>query len=423
MKREQNPERMDFLALFALQEYVRLSHDSKPLDRIQECAMGLRTQIKLGRIAGIEIGLHYSWFLIAILIAFSLAAHFHSARPEWNQSVVWGAAIITAVLFFAALLLHELAHSIVAKSRGLRVRAITLFALGGVSQIESDARDAKSEFWIAIVGPLASVLIGIIFISVARLSGWTPGTEALTPIIGVLLWLGYINIALAGFNMIPGYPLDGGRILRSVLWWLSGNMQRATRWASQVGQGVAFLFILFGLFRFFVGANFGGLWLAFIGWFLLDAARSSYLEAELIAGLRDRRVGDLMERDCATVEGYVSLRDFVDQYLLHTGSRCFVVVQNKQVAGLVTPNEVKAVNRDDWARTSVQKVMRPLSQLRTVAPNMPVVKALELMTRENINQLPVISDGKLEGIFSRGRVMRFLQVYSGMGEEPRDVAA
>jgi len=383
----------------------------------------LRSQIKLGRIAGIEVGLHYSWLLIAILIAFSLAAHFHAVNRTWSNSTVWGAAVITAVLFFAALLVHELAHSIVARSRGLNVRAITLFALGGVSQIESEAPDAKSEFWIAIIGPLTSVVIGVVFISVARLSGWTPRTEPVTPAVAVLLWLGYINIALAGFNMIPGYPLDGGRILRSILWWINGSVQRATQWAAKVGQTVAFVFILFGLFRFFVGANFGGLWLAFIGWFLLDAARSSYLEAGLIAGLRERRVGDLMERDCTTVESYINLRDFVDHYLLHTGSRCFVVLQNQHFAGLVTPEEVKKVNRDEWAQTSVQRIMRPLDQLRSVTPDVPVVKALEIMSRENISQLPVISGGKLEGIFSRGRVARFLQVYSGLGEESKDVAA
>ncbi len=383
----------------------------------------MRSQINLGRIGGIEIGLHYSWFLIAILIAFSLAAHFHSAKPEWSVTVVWAAAAITAVLFFSALLLHELAHSIVAKSRGLRVRAITLFALGGVSQIESEASDAKSEFWIAIVGPLTSIVIGLIFISAARLSGWLPGTEPATPTLAVLLWLGYINIALAGFNMIPGYPLDGGRVLRAIAWWITGNAERATRAAAQVGQGVAFLFILFGLFRFFVGANFGGLWLAFIGWFLLDAARSSYVQVGLIAGLRDRRVADVMERDCATVEGYLSLRDFVDEYLLHSASRCFLVVQDKHVIGLITPNEARQVSRESWPQTSVQSVMRPLSQLRTVPPEMPALKALELMGRENVSQLAVVSKGTLQGIFSRAQVLRFLQIYSGIGQESRDVAA
>lgn len=171
----------------------------------------MHSQIKLGRIAGIQIGLHYSWFIIALLIAFSLASHFHAVRPEWNVALVWTCAIVTSIFFFVALLLHELAHSIVAKSRGLRVRAITLFALGGVSQIESEAADAKSEFWIAIVGPLTSLLIGAVLVAGVRFSGGFHGAEPANPIVAVALWLGYINIALAVFNMIPGYPLDGGR--------------------------------------------------------------------------------------------------------------------------------------------------------------------------------------------------------------------
>jgi Zn-dependent protease/predicted transcriptional regulator len=384
----------------------------------------VRSQIKLGRIAGIDIGLHYSWFIIAVLIAFSLAAHFQSVSPEWNTTVLWTAAAITAVLFFATLLLHELAHSLVAKSRGLRVRAITLFALGGVSQIESEASDAKSEFWIAIVGPLTSLILGYLFIAVARVAGWQTGTEPASPLAAVVLWLGYINLALAGFNMIPGYPLDGGRVLRSLLWWISGSAERATRWAAQIGQGVAFLFILFGLFRLFVGANFGGLWLAFIGWFLLDASRSSYVQVGLMADLRDRRVADIMERDCATVPGYLNLRDFVDEYLLHSASRCFLVTHDNHVVGLVTPGETRKVPRETWPQTSVQSVMRPLDQMRTVSPDMPAVKALELMARENVSQLAVVSGEKLQGIFSQGQVLRFLQLYSGVGtESSRGLAA
>lgn len=248
----------------------------------------MQAQVKLGRIAGISIGLHYSWFIIALLITLSLADHFHTVTPPWSRTVVWLAAIVTGVLFFVALLLHELAHSLLAKARGLRVRAITLFALGGVSQIESEASDAKSEFWIAIVGPLTSVAIGLVCLGIARLTGWLPGTEPAVPALAVLLWLGYINIMLAAFNMIPGYPLDGGRVLRALIWWITKNADRSTQLASQVGQGVAFIFILLGLYRFFVGANFGGLWIAFIGWFLLDAARGSYAQVTVITGLRGR---------------------------------------------------------------------------------------------------------------------------------------
>ena len=219
----------------------------------------MRSQIKLGRIGGIEIGLHYSWFVIALLIAFSLAAHFRSINPVWSPVSIWAAALITCVLFFVTLLLHELAHSLVARSRGLTVRAITLFALGGVSQIESEAPDAKSEFWIAIVGPLTSFLIGVLCIGLAAALGWTPGREPRTPVPAVLVWLGYINVGLAAFNMIPGYPLDGGRVLRAIAWWITHSMERATRIAATSGQVVAFLITVYGIYRFFVGASFGGL--------------------------------------------------------------------------------------------------------------------------------------------------------------------
>jgi Zn-dependent protease/CBS domain-containing protein len=375
----------------------------------------MKSQIMLGRIAGISIGLNYSWFIIALLIALSLVQHFRAVAPQWSNPVVWIAAIITGLLFFAALLLHELAHSLVAKARGLRVLAITLFALGGVSQIESEASDAKSEFSIAIVGPVTSLVIGLLLLGAAWLTGWKPATEPSTPVVSVLVWLGYINIMLAAFNMIPGYPLDGGRVLRAVIWWVTRNADRSTKIAAQVGQAVAFLFILSGLYRFFLGANFGGLWFAFIGWFLLDASRSSYVQVELMAGLRGRRVADIMDRDYATVESHLSLQDFVYQYVLKTGHRCFVVVQNDKVSGLITTHEVKTVARDDWPETSVQSVMRPLARLRVVAPDTSAIQALELLSREDLNQLPVISDGHLEGIFSRGRVLRFLRTQSELG--------
>lgn len=374
----------------------------------------MRSQIKLGHISGIEIGLHYSWLIIALLISFSLAAHFHSVRPDWNMGLTWTAAILTSIFFFVTLLLHELAHSIVAKSRGLRVRAITLFALGGVSQIESEAPDAKSEFWIAIVGPLMSLIIGGILIAIARLTG-SGVSKPSSPVDAVLLWLGYINLALAAFNMIPGYPLDGGRVMRAIVWWITHNADKATRIASQVGQVVAFLFILYGVFRFFVGANVAGLWMAFIGRFLLDAARSSYMQVSLAAGLRDRHVADIMERDCPAVPGYLSLRDFVDVHLLHTHSACFLVMQDHQPVGLITAGEAKRVSRDQWEQTSVQSIMRPLNSLPSVTPEMPVLKAMELMSREHVNELAVVSNGHFEGIFSRLQVLRFLHVYSGLG--------
>jgi Zn-dependent protease/predicted transcriptional regulator len=369
----------------------------------------MHAQIRLGRIAGISIGLHYSWFIIAFLITLSLIGRFSAVTPKWSSATVWSAAIVTGLLFFVALLLHELAHSLLAKSRGLRVRAITLFALGGVSQIESEAPDAKSEFWIAIVGPLASLVIGIVCLLLARSTGWILNSEPRTPISAVLVWLGYINLMLAAFNLVPGYPLDGGRVLRALIWWNTHSIDRSTRIAARVGQVVAFLFIFLGLYQFFLGKNFGGLWLAFIGWFLLDASRSSYAQVEIIEGIRDRRVSDIMDHDFSAVEAHLSLQDFVHRYLLASGRRCFVVVQDNNLTGLITTKEVSGVERDRWPQTSVQSVMRPLSQLRTVMPDTPAIRALEIMSREDINQLPVVSDGQLVGLFSRSSVMGFLR--------------
>ncbi|HEV2206567.1 MAG TPA: site-2 protease family protein [Candidatus Acidoferrales bacterium] len=377
----------------------------------------MRSHIKIGRIFGIEIGLHYSWFVIAVLIALSLGPYFHHTQPHWSEAAVWAAAIVTAVLFFVCLLLHELAHSLVAKSHHLRVREITLFALGGVSQIESEAPNATTEFWIAIVGPLTSAVIGFICWGLAYVAGMGKGPNGVTPAAAVLLWLGYINIALAVFNMIPGFPLDGGRVLRAIIWWIDKSPQRSTRAAARVGQVVAILFILFGIFWFFAARNFGGLWIALIGWFLLEAAKSSSVQADVMAHLQGHKVGDMMERNCGTVPGHLTVREFVDEILVHSGTPCFYVAQDGHIAGLLTPADLKRVSRDEWERTSVQSVMIPLSRVKAVSPETPAVEAIEMMGRENLTELAVVDDGKLEGIFSRGQVLRFLQIYSGLKQK------
>src|SRR5260370_6704728 len=219
----------------------------------------MRSQIPLGRVSGIKIGLHYSWFLIALLIVFSLCAEFHTSNPAWGDSVTVTLSVGTAILFFVSLLLHELEHSLVATSNNLPVKEITLFALGGVSQIEKNPTSAKVEFWMAFVGPLTSAVIGVVCLTLARLIG-DPSSD---PLMGMLQWLGYINLTLAAFNLVPGYPLDGGRVLRAIIWWKTGDADRSTQYAARVGQGVAFAFIAFRIFRYFCGAGFGGLGVAF----------------------------------------------------------------------------------------------------------------------------------------------------------------
>jgi len=369
----------------------------------------MKAHIKLGRIFGIAIGLHYSWIIIALLVTLSLHSQFAIDHPNWDASTTWVIAIITGLLFFVSIVLHELSHAAVAKLRGIPVRAITLFALGGVAQIEKDAADAKSEFWMGIIGPIASIVIGIVCLLLAWLFGWNFAAEAASPAAAMFMWLGFINIALAVFNLIPGFPLDGGRVLRAIVWWITGDGNRSTRIAAGVGQFVAFVFIMLGIWRFFSGAGFGGLWIAFIGWFLLDAARASGAQVEITERLTGIRVGDVMAQQFPAVDANANLQTFVQEHLLPTGHRCFVVTEQGRPAGIITPHEVKAIDRARWPYTTVSDVMRSFESLRTVSPERPVAEALEMMGREDVNQIPVVQQGKLAGIISRGHILRVLQ--------------
>src|SRR6266436_9784782 len=307
---------------------------------------------------------------------------------------------------------QRLRRSLVAQARGLKVRAITLFALGGVSQIQDDATDAKTELLVAIAGPIASLIIGFGCLGIALGLGWQSSTEAQTAVTGVLVWLGYINIALAVFNMIPGFPLDGGRVLRAIVWAITKNADRSTRIAARVGQFVAFLFILDGIWQFFSGAGFGGLWIAFIGWFLMDAAKASYAEVGITAALRGVRVSEVMSRDCAIVSPGMSLQEFVNSYLLRAGERCFAVEDEGHFVGLITPRDVGGLPRDGWDKTTVREAMRSLQELHVITPDTPVLDALKLVTSKDVNQLPVVANGTLQAVISRSQLVQLLQVRS-----------
>jgi CBS domain-containing protein len=254
------------------------------------------------------------------------------------------------------------------------------------------------------------MLIGLFFLAAAWTAGWRPafGTPA-APGWAALVWLGYINIMLAIFNLIPGYPLDGGRVLRSIVWAINHDYVNATKIAVRVGQFVAAAFIVIGFLRFFAGAGFGGLWLVFIGWFLADAASASYAGIEASRALTGVLVRDVMSQDCPTVDGNLDLQTFTNDYLLRTARRCFVVVQNGQQVGLITANELKQVQRTRWPFTTIAQVALPLGKVHTVSPDTLLSQAWELMVREDVNQLPVIANGRLAGVISRGHVLQFLQ--------------
>jgi Zn-dependent protease/predicted transcriptional regulator len=368
----------------------------------------MKAQIKLGTVFGIEIGLHYSWLIIAVLISVSLSSYFAEAHPDWGSGTTILLAMLTAVLFFTAIVVHELSHALVALKNGLPVRSITLFALGGVAQIEKEPQDPKTEFWLGIIGPLTSLTIGLLCLGIARLAGWVPPEEPAAPLMAMLVWLGYVNLALAVFNMIPGFPMDGGRVLHALIWRITGNPAKATKAASLTGQFLAFGFIIIGIYMFFNGAGFGGLWIAFIGWFLLNSAKASYLQAEFTEGLRGVTVGDLMAPDCVVVDRNLNLQTIVDDFLLKTGRRCLMVSENEEPVGMITPHEITNFERRLWAFKTAGDAMRPLETLHTVNSRMPVIEALEIIARENINQLPVIDDGRLTGILSRDQILNYL---------------
>jgi Zn-dependent protease len=368
----------------------------------------MKSHIKLGRIFGIEIGLHYSWFIIVLLITLSLAAEFQALNPQWESGVIWATAIVTGLLFFTTIILHELSHAAVAKARHLSVSSITLFALGGVAQIEREPNEAGTEFLMGIVGPVASALIGLGSLLVAWTLGWSPLAAPETPLLATLMWLGYINISLAVFNLIPAFPLDGGRVLRGFIWWVTGDGIRATRVATRIGQVFAVAFMILGILRFFNGAGLGGLWIAFIDFFLLEAAGASRAQVENGEHWRDVRARDLLERDCPVVDGQDNLRTFVNESLLPTGKQCFLVQNGNKVAGMITPREIKGTDRAEWRYTTVGQAMRPLDQLRAVTLGTPITDVMEIMDQNDISRLPVVRDGRIEGVISRGGVLHFL---------------
>lgn len=371
----------------------------------------MKSHIRLGRIRGVELGLHYSWLIIAVLIVISLGARFRYTNPNWSTATVWITSVATGLLFFACLFAHELAHAMVAKARGLPIRRITLFLLGGMAQIEREAQDASTEFWVAIAGPAASVTVGLLCLALARaLFGWQFWSQPQVPGAALLAWLGYINLLLAAFNLIPGFPMDGGRVLRALLWWKTGNGDKATRIAARVGQVVGWLFVLWGVFRLFTGFGIGGLWIALIGWFLIQAATGTLVQTRATALLRGLTVADVMWRDCARVDTAQDVRSFVDSELMRGQQRCFLVLDRGMLVGLVSQHDIRMLDPALWSQTSLREVMRPLAKVQIVAPDTPLHDALQRMSRESANELLVISGGYLQGVVSRDGILRALEM-------------
>jgi Zn-dependent protease/CBS domain-containing protein len=374
--------------------------------------------LRLGKIAGIDIYAHLSWFVILVLLTWSLASGwFAQLFPGWATTTYWIVAFISALLLFGCVLVHELAHALVAQASGLTVRNITLFIFGGVAHVEEDMKRPGVEFRVAIAGPIASFLLaGVAFLLVLPLRGSGASAEA------ALDYLAVANFLLGAFNLLPGFPLDGGRVLRSIIWKATGNFKKATRIASSVGQAFAYVFILLGIIAFFTGNFFNGLWVVFIGWFLLSAAQTASTQVELQSALQGVSVGQVMDPRPFAVPANISVQKLVDRYFLPLGLHSAPVTQGEYLAGLITLSDIARVARERWSYTPVGHVMRGLQQVYVATPEQPLQEVFQMMGAQSINQVPVVEDGRLVGLLSREAIIRYLQVRQSLQENERQYA-
>jgi Zn-dependent protease len=369
-----------------------------------------RQSVPLGRIFGISISLDYSWFLIFALMTWLLArSYFPAEFKGWPHVEYWGIAAATTIMLFVSVLLHELGHSVVAMAYQIPVKRINLFIFGGVSEIGAEAPTAAAEFFIAIAGPIVSVILGFIFLFLEN------PVRGIAPLFGLIKYLAYINFALAIFNLIPGFPLDGGRVFRAIVWGVTHNMRRSTLIAANVGRFFGFLFIMLGVWHM-LGGDFGnGLWIAFIGWFIESAASSQVHRVMLQSAIAGHTVGQAMSRQVTTVPANLTLQQLVDDHVFGGGGRAFVVNRGDESVGLMTLPRLRDVPRAQWGTTTAGQIMIPLAQIKTVNPKSELWAAMTQMDRAGVNQLPVMSDGRIVGILSREDLITFLRTLQEIG--------
>jgi len=367
----------------------------------------MRATITFGRILGIPIGANASWFLVLALVTWSLAeGYFPASYPGWTAGTYWIVAAVTSLLFFGSVVVHELGHSVVARREGVPVRAITLFIFGGVSQITREPPTAGSEFRIAIAGPLTSIGLGVVFGALGALLAPIPVLAA------PAVYLGRINLFLGVFNLLPGFPLDGGRILRALIWARGRNFRTATRWASNVGHAVAFVFILLGVGQMVSGHISDGLWIAFLGWFLHSAAEASYQQVVLDDMQRGVTARELMTREWPVVPPDEPLDRLVHDHVLTRGEPWSYVGKDGSVAGVITLRDINAVPQPKWPAVTTGQAMTPLAAVPQARPGDTMRTVLQRMDDAGVEQLPLVEDGRVVGTVSREQLLRYLRTRS-----------
>ena len=366
-----------------------------------------RSAISLGRIFGIPIGLDYSWFLIFVLLTWSLASSYYPGEfANWPVAQYWIVGAATALLLFVSVLLHELGHSLMALRYKIPVLNITLFIFGGVAQIGAEPPSAMAEFWIALAGPIVSFALALLFSVVQPIVG------AFAPLLALAKYLAYINGTLALFNLIPGFPLDGGRVFRAIIWGTTHSLHRATLVAANVGRFIAYVFILLGVWQMFTGNFANGLWIAFIGWFLESAATSQVQQQTIHDLLAGHRVADVMRHDYTAVSPGSTLEQLVNEHILGGGRRSLVVEQNDRVEGLLTLHDVKKVLQSEWPTTTAAQAMIPAERMKRIRPEAELVDALGEMDRDGVNQLPVMVGDQIQGVLGRDDLISLLRTLS-----------
>lgn len=397
----------------------------------------MRQALRIGRLFGIELRVDVSWVVILVLMIWSLPPIFFAWHPDWSPLMAFGLSVVGAVLFFTSVLLHELAHALVARGYGIPVRDITIFMFGGISSLEREPPTPMAEIAIALVGPLVSIGLGVammfgasalLSLSGAEITSYEQARAAvqgLGPLGTLFLWLGPINVMLGLFNLIPGFPLDGGRVLRAIVWKITGNLPTATRAAALAGQGVGWAFVVMGILMafgyslpIFGSGPVSGLWLALIGLFLRNVAVAHYAGASVTEALAGVRVRDLMRTKGPSVPSDLPIRRLVDEWFLARDERAYPVFDGDRFVGLVSFEDLRKVPPTEWDQRTVADVMTPAEQLAWVSPDEDVTQALRQLVASGVGQLPVIANGAFAGMLFESDVMKWLEIASAANAPP-----
>jgi len=371
--------------------------------------------VRIARLFGIDINIHFSWILIFFLVVLNLADSFPQQFPQWSNQKGLVVASITAFLFFGSVLAHELAHSLVARRFQMSVSSITLFLLGGVANLRKEPPSAKAEFFMAIAGPATSVVIGILGLGVSFIIDPRVALSNAEAVQAVAGYLGTVNLYLAAFNLIPGFPLDGGRVLRSIIWAITGDRTRATTIAARGGQVVAVAFGVFVIYEVIVLHEASGLWLGLIAYFLWNAASSSLQQERITTAVGGAKVGPLMTADFKSTSPGAMVGQVIRDFVLPMNLRAIPVVSGDRFIGLVAMGDLRKVDQSSWVETPVEAVMTPAADLPTVSPDDPLGTALERFGETELPLLPVVKDGHLVGILYRESVIGYVRMQEMLG--------